>query len=179
MQTPFPAAAIVHDGNGQGADALLAEFARTLQANGQRVAGLITALDEHGVRCHPMQLIDVTSNTRYPIGQDLGPHSHACSLDPSGLVAASGVLREALHAAPQLVVINRFGAQEAAGRGFSTEMLVLMVKGIPLLTVVSHRHLTAWRELSGGLAIGLPPALPVLQRWHERLCPTSRVRTEP
>lgn len=169
MPPHFPAAAIVHDGDGQGADDLLSTFVQGLQASGQQVAGLVTALDEHGERYRPMALIDVVSGRRYSIGQRLGAHSNACSLDPSGLVAASSVLRQALHIAPQLVVVNRFGDQEASGRGFTTEMLALMIKGLPLLTVVERRHLTAWRDLSGGLAVGLPPALPILEDWYRTL----------
>src|SRR5690606_41534938 len=75
--------------------------------------------------------LDLASGRRYALSQDLGPGSRACSLDTGALAAASQVLRHALQARADLVIVSRYGLAEAAGGGFANEMLALMSAGIP------------------------------------------------
>jgi hypothetical protein len=96
-----------------------------------------------------MVLTDIDSGEEYLVSQALGSGSSACSADPRGFARASRVLRDALLRQPDLVVCNRFGSLEAEGGGFAAELLDLLVQGIPVLTVVSTRHLGAWRQFIG------------------------------
>jgi hypothetical protein len=59
------------------------------------------------------------------------------------------VLRDALGRNPDLVISNRFGSLEAENGGFAAELLALLAAGIPVLTVVSARHLDAWHRFVG------------------------------
>ncbi|MDY0072798.1 MAG: DUF2478 domain-containing protein [Thauera sp.] len=178
MNTPFaasldesstsalPLAAIVHT-HGDPADELLASFAFSLRAQGLQVRGLIQHSSAPGK--DKVMLIDLDSGQYWPLFQALGSRSQSCSLDTASLAAASVSLRRALDAAADLVVANRFGTMEAEGRGLADELLALMCAGQPLLTVVADKHLTAWRDFSGGYGIELPPERAALERWFSSL----------
>jgi hypothetical protein len=162
-------AAIVHSRHGS-ADRVLADFARQLRARGRRVQGVVqeyAARDERGAR--RKVLVDLEDGSRFPISQDLGAGSVACSLDPGGVAAASGALRRGLAERAELVIANRFGELEAAGGGFAAEMLALMASGVPLLTVVAEKYLPEWRRFTGNAAVELPPQRESLEAWFANL----------
>lgn len=150
------------------ADATVAEFAAGLRARGIDVRGLVQVYEDCENGCQ-ITLVDLASGKRYPITQDLGSGSDACRLDTSLLADATAVMREALQDDCALVIFNRFGSLEAAGQGFSAEMLALMTNGIPVLAIVSDRYLAPWREFTGGLAVELPPDIEALQGWFDSL----------
>lgn len=163
------AAAIIHTPD-QAVDHLLAAFARELKARGDDVAGLVQRNTPDPDGGHPrMDLIDVSTGAEFTISQRLGKAAGSCHLDAGGLTEASHVLRHALDSRPSLIVTNRFGEQEATGRGFADEMLAAMSDGIPLLTAVGDRWRKHWLEFTGGGATLLPPTLPALRRWYEGL----------
>lgn len=163
------AAAIIHTPD-QEVDHLLVSFARELQAKGTDVAGLVQRNTPEPGGAHPrMDLIDLETGREFPISQRLGKAAGSCHLDAGGLTEASHVLRRALEGRPPLLVANRFGEQEATGRGFADEMLTAMSEGIPLLTAVGDRWRKHWLDFTGGGATLLPPSLPALRRWYEGL----------
>ncbi|MCD0503461.1 DUF2478 domain-containing protein [Bordetella petrii] len=169
---PAAIAALVYSQPPHGADELLAAFAADMQARGHRIHGLVqretTAPDGRG---RPQRrLADLRTGRLYRLSQDLGPGSRACSLDPGALSGASQVLRDALQARAELVIANRYGAQEAEGGGFAQEMLALMSEGIPLVTVVSGALLPAWRRFTGEGGVEMPVARAALQAWFDQLC---------
>jgi hypothetical protein len=103
-----------------------------------------------------MVLTDIDTGAEYPVSQSLGAGSAACSADPQGFARASRVLHNALERRPDLVVCNRFGALEAENGGFVAELLALLERGVPVLTVVAPRHRDAWHQFIGEPAM-LPP----------------------
>ena len=103
-----------------------------------------------------MALTDIDTGDEYLVSQPLGPDSTSCRADPQGFARASRVLRDALERQPDLVVCNRFGALEAENGGFVAELLALLERGIPVLTVVAPRHFDAWQRF-----VGEAPLLPV------------------
>ena len=163
----FPLAVIVHAGKGS-ADAVLLDFAQRLSAQGRIVRGLVPGPQADAHQCATRTVQDLATGDIYPIGQDLGKQSGVCCLDPSALTAAGIVLRRAMEAPADLVIVNRFGIQEAAGDGFCAEFLELITRGYPVLTVVSHTYLPAWREFTGGLATELTADTDALLAWFEQ-----------
>jgi len=159
-------AAVVYSDSGS-ADGPMLEFAQQLQSRGLVVRGLLAVPTTEG--CAARSLIDLEDDTRYPIGQDLGAGSRACSLDADALLGAGIVLRRVLEDAADLVVVNRYGALEAEGGGFSGEMLELMSRGYPLLTAVSRVNLDAWRRFTGGTAAELEPNVEAMMEWFNAL----------
>ena len=142
-------AAIHHDGSGN-IDAALADFAARQRRAGRRVLGLLMGHRDSAAGCRSaMFLTDIDNGDEYLVSQPLGGGSNACSADPQGFARASRVLRDALDRQPDLVISNRFGSLEAENGGFAAELLALLAQGIPVLTVVSTRHLDAWRRFIG------------------------------
>lgn len=147
------------------ADRLLLELAATLEARGLRVRGLVQgALPE----CCGVQLTDLESGERYAISQNLGQESSACRIDTAQIAEASRVMREIEADGADLAIFNRFGGLEASGTGFAAEMLALMSRGQLMLTVVPQKHLAAWREFTGGMALELPAERETLLAWFEQ-----------
>lgn len=154
---------------GEAADALVRTVCHDLQRQGWRVGGL---WQQHvpvaAGRKPPMQVVDLRTGRVFGISQNCGALSQGCCLDPGGVAQASVVLRQALADRVHLAVANRFGALEATGRGLADELATLACAGIPVLTVVARKHLTAWRDFTGGAGTELPLHLPALREWCAR-----------
>jgi hypothetical protein len=161
----IPAAAIVFTEH-ERPDGLLAAWVADLQARGRHVRGLLQLADTPQAK---PALVDVATGMRYPLFQNLGAASGACSVDTASIADASAVLRQALTSPTDLVVINRFGPLECEGGGFAAEMLALMSEGVPLLTAVAARNLDAWRAFTGGSAAELPPQMIAFDTWFTGL----------
>lgn len=160
----FPVAAI-HDDGSVDADTLLASVVDAQRRAGRRVSGLVQR--RRGVRpdcAADMILVDVDTGDEYLASQALGSGSTSCRVDPHAFAHASRVLRAIGEPAPDLVVCNRFGSLERQGQGFAGEMLALMARGLPLITVVSTRHLEAWADFTGGARV-LPADAAAVVAW--------------
>ncbi|MDP1902491.1 MAG: DUF2478 domain-containing protein [Rubrivivax sp.] len=161
-----PVAAILHDGRSD-VDALLRRFAEGQREAGRKVSGLLMTHRERGPGCQDdLVLTDIETGDEYLVSQRLGQDSKACKADPQGFARASRVLRDALERQPDLVVCNRFGALEAENGGFVAELLALLERGIPVLTVVTPRYLQAWQRFVGEGSL-LPVDLEACAAWLE------------
>ncbi|MFO1307896.1 MAG: DUF2478 domain-containing protein [Burkholderiales bacterium] len=161
------AAAILNDG-ARDIDAFLAEIVAGERARGRKMQGMLMTYPDRGAGCaSAMVLVDIATNESYLVSQALGSGSSSCRADTQGFARASEVFRRAL-AAPggevDLVVCNRFGELEAAGGGFSAELLELMAGGVPLLTVVAPRFRDAWTRFTGGATL-LPVDAAAVHAW--------------
>lgn len=141
---------------------LMLEAARTLVAQGVRVGGVIQHAT--GDACG-MEMEDLSSGERFGLSQELGSGSEACRLDTDSLAHAAIAVRHAVDAGAQLVFINKFGAQEAAGTGLRAEMGVAVMAGTPLLTAVAKRFLDDWQAFTGGASALLEPDLQSILDW--------------
>ena len=167
--TALAVAAVLYDRSAP-VDRLLAAVARELALSGVRVGGLV----QHNIRRSAdapcvIDLEDVTSGERYRITQDLGCGSDSCSLDAAMLAEASVAVRNAVAAQAELVIVNKFGTQEATGHGLRDEIGQVVAAGIPLLTAVGDRYLEQWREFTGGEAVLLPASLPAVLEWWAKI----------
>jgi nucleoside-triphosphatase THEP1 len=152
---PAPVAAIEHYGR-VDIDTLLRDFVARLRHDGRTVLGLLMAPRDPSTGCRTdLVLTDIDTGDEYLVSQPLGAGSAACGADPQGFARASRVLRDALGRQPDLVVCNRFGSLEAENGGFVAELLALLERGVPVLTVVAPRHIDAWYRF-----IGQAPLLP-------------------
>lgn len=158
---------------GQAPDPLVRDFVGTLKADGIRVRGLLQQLCEGDAGCK-FSLVDIDTGRRYPISQNLGSASMSCMLDPGGLADATAVMRTIAAEGADLVIFNRFSGLEAEGEGFAAEMLDLMSRDLPVLTIVRDIHLAAWRRFTGGLACELPADAGALRDWFATIPPASQ-----
>ncbi len=165
---PFSLAAAIVDDAGVDMDSFLAAVVREQQAAGLRVRGLLMHRPGRGSGCAPaMFLRDIETGEEYLVSQPLGAASTGCRADPQGFARASQVFRHALDQTPDLVVCNRFGDLEAQRGGFTSELLQVMERGIPLLTSLAPRNVAVWQAFTGGTAL-LPPDAPQVAAWIRR-----------
>lgn len=165
----LPIAAILYTPT-DNVEAVLVEAAARLGERGVRLGGVIQH-DIGGTLNDPcaMELEDLSSGTRFSLSQELGRGSEACRLDPDALARASMIVRNGLDHGAELVIFNKFGAQEAAGAGLRTEMGIAALAGTPLLTAVGHRFLAEWMEFTGGESSLLAPSVDSVLAWWNAL----------
>lgn len=166
-----PIAAILYKPTDHIEPVLLAA-ARTIAATGARLGGVLqhdipTVVDDPCA----MELEDLANGARFALSQELGSGSEACRLDPAALAHAAMSIRNALQAGADLVVANKFGAQEAAGAGLRAEMALAVTSGVPLLTAVGERFLAEWQDFTGGETTLLPPKVDAILAWWRAIHP--------
>jgi len=146
-----------------------------LLAQGVTIGGVNTAaIDDGPWECRkPMYLRDLLSGERIKISLDLGPAAEGCALDTGQLALAGQSIYRALEAGVALIVVNKFGAQEAAGDGLRDELLAAAEAGVPVLTTVKPEMVSAWQEFVGELGTLLPPDVDAVEQWCRAVC-TSR-----
>ena len=150
---------------GDDVETLLADFAASLQAEGVRIGGLLQRSSKEANGRPRMELIDIESGEAFLISQNLGASSSACCVDPSGVVTASVVLRRAIAARPDLLIINKFAGLEAKGEGLRAEFLEALATGILVLAGLSERHRDAFEEMAQGAARYLDAKQSALSAW--------------
>jgi hypothetical protein len=126
-----------------------------LQENGPGAAGL----------CSAMTLIDLRSQSRFRISQDLGSQALGCRLDTRGFTEIGPLLDQTLDHDVELLVLNRFGKAEAEGGGFRSAFVRAIEAGIPVVTAVRSPYTEAWSEFHGRLAIDLTPDIGAVLAW--------------
>ena len=135
------------------ADRALRDVAVTLMERGCKLAGLV----QHNTprpgrsRCD-MILEELASGELLGISQDRGPLARGCALDVDQLLKAMQIVRAALDARPDLVILNKFGKTEAEGAGFRPLIAEAIEAGLPLLIAVPWRNIESWRLFAGAMA---------------------------
>lgn len=169
MPPAQPIAAIVYKPTDK-VEALLTEAARALAALGVRLGGVIqhdipNAIDDPCA----MELENLENGECFALSQALGSGSMACRLDTDALAHGAVAIRGAIDRGAELIVINKFGAQEASGAGLRDEMGVAAASGVPLLTAVGERFLHEWNAFTGGDTTLIPPRLDSVLEWWTAL----------
>ncbi len=161
--TECPALAAVVYGENEAVDALLAEFRRCVEARGGRVGGIVqTPCDETIYATH------IESGRQIDLMQNLGACSEGCRLDSTALAEAAGLLAQSVAAAPDLLLVSRFGRAEVEGGGFLTEIGAAAAAGTPTLVGVSVKRAPDWQAFAGEFAESLPCSLEALLAWWEK-----------
>jgi hypothetical protein len=150
-------AAVIYESGFQIND-FLTRAANLLRADNIRLGG---ALQENAPgptgRCAAMTLIDLASQSRFRISQDLGSQAEGCRLDARGLTEIGALLDQTLDDDVELLILNRFGKAEAEGGGLRTAFARAIEASIPIVTAVRSPYTEAWSKFHGGLAIDLMP----------------------
>lgn len=162
---------VIHIAGSQGAgDRLMAAVAARLRDEGVALAGVVQQNTEYDPArpCH-MDLLVLRGGDRVRISEDRGPGARGCRLYASGLAAAAGMVEAVLDAqgedAPQLLIVNKFGKEEAEGRGFRPAIGRALAAGLPVLTSVGPRNRAAFDAFAEGLAEVLPPDEDTVLAW--------------
>ncbi|KIC35088.1 DUF2478 domain-containing protein [Leisingera sp. ANG-M7] len=148
-------------------DRLLSEIAETLQAAGLRLAGIVKDLSytsRHANGCD-MRVRVLSEGSVIKITQDLGEGSGACRLDPAAIAEAISRVEADPMEGASLFILNKFGPEESAGRGFCPLIASALERGIPVLVGVGSASEAAFSNFSGGMAKSLPDNLEDIHHW--------------
>ena len=149
--------AAIQYGTGFPIDDLLHRVSGRLRANGVGLAGVLQENTAGAPgRCSAMTLIDLASQRRFGISQDLGADAEGCRLDAQGLSEVGALFNRSFDDRVELLMLNRFGTAEAEGSGLRSAFARAIDDAIPILTAVRPPYLEAWAQFHGGLAVDLP-----------------------
>ncbi len=150
-----------------GTDRLLSEVAGKLSAAGNPLAGIVKELDYTGSYENgcDMKVRVLPEGPIIKITQDLGEGSNAYRLDPGALAEAVAKVEAGPIDDADLFILNKFGPEEAAGRGFVSAIGRAMVQGIPVLVGVGPACKDAFDAFVDGMADTLPDDADAIQAW--------------
>ena len=133
-------------------DRVLARVAELLAAQGVSLAGAVQRNTNRPDRddCD-MDVQVLPDGPQFRISQDLGPLAEGCRLDPDALEQAVMAVSARLDGAAVLV-INKFGKQEAEGRGCCTLIAEALSRDMTVLLGVSEGHRAAFDAFAAGMA---------------------------
>jgi len=148
-------------------DRLLSEVATQLQAQGAALAGIVKALEhtsafENGC---DMEVNVLPKGPVIKITQALGKGSSACRLDPGAIADAVSKVESGSLTTTDLFILNKFGPEEAAGRGFCAVIGKALDLGIPVLVGVGTAGIPAFEAFADGLAEPLPADPDAILAW--------------
>lgn len=154
-------------GGGRGeTDRLIRDVAMRLRDKGHNLAGAVQVNVETGdVNKCQMDLHILSGNDTVRISQDLGSLSRGCRLDPDGLERAVGLVSAALQDGADFLIINKFGKQEADGRGFRPLIGDALSMGIPVITAVNAANSDAFLVYAEDMAQSLPTDAEAIIEW--------------
>lgn len=142
------------------ADAMICELADGLAAGGMRLAGAVQANLDRGADCAcdmDLRLLGV-DHAPIRISQSLGGGSSGCRLDPGALERAAALASgRVAEGGVDLVIVAKFGRQEAVGRGFRQLIAEALEADLPVLLHVPPEQLSEFQEFAGDFAERLAP----------------------
>jgi len=149
-------------------DRLIAALADMLQARGFRVTGTVqTNRARDGAVHSDMDLWLLPNGPEIRISQILGEGSTGCRLDAGALEGAVAEVARRLSGA-EVLIVNKFGRQEAEGRGFRSLVGDALEQGIPVIIGVNPDYLPAFEEFAVGSAERLPSDPSSILDWLSR-----------
>ncbi|MDM7458955.1 MAG: DUF2478 domain-containing protein [Paracoccus sp. (in: a-proteobacteria)] len=142
------------------ADALLHALAMRLTAEGWRLAGAVQSnliRTAHSACDMELHLLG-RARTPVRISQSLGQGATGCRLDGGALAKVAGWVESDLDAAtPDLLIVPKFGRQEAAGGGFRQAIARAICADVPVLLHVPVQQRHAFLQFSDGVAQQIDP----------------------
>ncbi|WP_127560548.1 DUF2478 domain-containing protein [Nioella ostreopsis] len=149
-------------------DRVLGRLAETLMARGVDVAGVVQTNTDCGpAKACDMDVEVLPAGPVLRISQDLGPGSRGCRLNPEALELAVGLVGQRLNGDTRLLVVNKFGKQEAEGRGFREVIGAALAQDIPVVVGLNGLNRDAFETFCGGMAEALTPELQALLDWFD------------
>lgn len=153
-------------GNSLEADDLLAQVAAVLAAEGHRLGGVVqSSVHRPGRRKCDMYLRNLVSGEEILISLDRGNEARGCRLDVDAFARVSMWGEQALAEGVDLLVVNKFGKEEAEGRGLRSLIAEALIAGIPVMLGVSTLNLPDLEAFAGEEAERLPPQREAILAW--------------
>lgn len=176
--SPLLTALVYETGEGDAANALVADAAEHLRASGLTLAGMIQrqAARSDRMRCDLIGR-DLATGVECALSEDRGPAARGCRLDSRALEDLVGLTMTALDKGADVMFASRFGKREAQGAGFREAIASAVSRGVPVLAPVHRDYVEAWREFGGDLAIEIPATRTAVEAWCDAVSAASRSLT--
>jgi nucleoside-triphosphatase THEP1 len=146
-------------------DALIAEVAALLAADGLRLAGTVQSnIERPGRRKCDMDLAVLPDGPIVRISEDRGELARGCTLDSGALEQTVFAVQQRLHGA-EVLIVNKFGKREAEGRGLVPVIAEALELGLPVVIGVNGLNLAAFLAFAGEGVIPLPPDAAQAAQW--------------
>jgi len=157
---------VVVYGDGLFRDALIAQCAAHLVASGYRLGGVVQSnAHQRGRRRCDMYVKDLLGGDEIKISLDRGNEARGCHLDPDAFARIDAWIERAVLERVDLLIINKFGKEEAHGRGLRPVIAEALIAEIPLMIGVSTRNLCDFLIFFGDSATRLRPDVEVITAW--------------
>jgi nucleoside-triphosphatase THEP1 len=158
-------AVVVYD-DGLFADALIARCAAALVASGYRLGGIVQSnAHRPGRRRCDMYVKDLLGDDEIKISLDRGNEARGCRLDPNAFARIDAWIERAVLERVDLLIINKFGKEEAHGRGLRPVIADALIAEIPLVIGVSTQNLRDFLTFVGDSATLLGPDSEAITAW--------------
>jgi hypothetical protein len=142
----------------------LSDITSALLVRGVSVAGAVTANIVSGGTCQ-MALQILPGGPRICIGEALGSAAEGCKLGAGALENAVALTIAGITDNTQLLILNKFGKQEAAGMGFYSLIATAVLNDLPVVIGVTKAKLPEFLAFSDGAAQQLLPAVEAVLDW--------------
>lgn len=148
-------------------DRLITVIAERLQGEGLRLSGIVKVLQELPEAAHhcDMEVQVLPGDRKISITQSLGDGSQGCRLNPTAIAEAVAAVENAAEGGADLFVLNKFGPEEAEGRGFRQAIGTALEQGVPVLVGVTGGSRAAFDDFAAGLAEMLPADEDAIAQW--------------
>ncbi len=148
-------------------DRVLAEVAEALLARGVKAVGVVQTNIDRPQRFHcDMDLTILPDGPVIGITQNLGPNARGCRLDSGALETAVGAVARRLAEGPaDVLILNKFGKQEAEGHGFRDVIAEALAMGLPVILGVNGLNASAFDTFACGIAEALPADAGAILDW--------------
>jgi Protein of unknown function (DUF2478) len=147
-------------------DAALRRVVDALKSQSLRVGGLLQdGLSGNARDCGMLFLEDIGTGRRIQAFEMRGSGTRGCRLNSSSLAEAGGWLRSAVEDRPDFLFVNRFGRQEAAGRGLRDEIAAAIATGLPVLIAVGQDLMPDWHAFAGPDFVRLDADPKLIEAW--------------
>lgn len=157
------------EGRGE-TDRLISEAALALVDQGKSLSGIIKVLDEvmpaDSHHCD-MSVRVLPGTDTIKITQSLGDGSQGCRLNPTAIVEAVAAVENSASDKTDLFVLNKFGPEEAEGRGFREAIAAALAMDLPVLVGVTPNTRDAFDTFTDGVAEALPGNRDDIIKWCE------------
>lgn len=148
-------------------DLLISNEAAKLEANGVRLSGVVKVLNAEPVGDHhcDMDLRVLPDGETVRITQSLGEGSSGCRLNPAAIAEAVAATERVGTSNTDMFILNKFGPQEAEGRGFCDAIASALESGTPVLVGVGGGCRDALDAFVDGMAEVLPAEPDAIHQW--------------
>ncbi len=157
--------------SGTANDDLFAIFADKLLSAGAKVGGIVQEISSKtDGKLGSIDAIEIDSGKRIPIKT---PHlkttpAGTCMLELSMLAECSGAITRALSGGFDIVVIEKFGRQEAKGEGLIDEIMAALASDTPAIIALPESYQTEWNNITGGDIEIIPANINAMLEWWNK-----------